>query len=286
LTSLKIDGKTILYGIIGQSLAHSFSPAMQTRAMQEAGLNAVYLPFPIDQQKLPRLLEAFELIGLRGFNVTLPYKEAIVPWLDGLSGAAAVLQSVNTVKRTPQGWVGYSTDGPGLVQALRESGITLTNRRVLLAGAGGAARAIAYALAEQKVAVLDLLNRTLSKAQVLVALLAPLFPELSLQAGPRSGTDYDLLINATSVGMDGESCPVADDLLQHCRFVLDIIYQPSETPLLSKARQYGLGAENGLGMLLHQGAIAFEIWLEKPAPISSMRESLINALTAANPPQT
>jgi shikimate dehydrogenase len=283
LTGFKVNGTTALYGIIGKPVAHSLSPAMQTCALQHAGLNAVYLAFPSEVAQLPDLLDAFALIGVKGFNVTAPFKEAIVTRLDELSPEAAWLGSVNTVKRTDRGWCGYSSDGIGLVRSLAASGIELTGRKVLLIGAGGSARSIALALIEQGCTELHITNRTVDKSTSIIARLRQSFPSLSLIVGHRSGERFDIMINATTVGLQSDDCPVSDIEIAACRYIVDIIYHPFETPLLRKARKYGIPAENGLGMLLYQGVVSFEIWTEREAPVMVMREALLTAIGGGTP---
>lgn len=278
MTQILIDGKTNVYGIIGNPVSHSFSPNMHSNAFRHVGINSVYLPFPIEQSDLPQVLESFRVLGIQGFNVTIPYKEAIVPFLPEIDPAAKILRSVNTVKRTKNGWKGYSTDGSGFLRALQEKGVNPVSQSVLLIGAGGAARAIALAMVDAGIKELHIQNRTKSRAQELADLILKRNRKIVLKINPKDIKCYDILINCTSIGMDGISCPVSDNLIAASKQVIDIIYNPSLTPLLKKARSRGIDCDNGIGMLLYQGIEAFEIWTGEKAPIEVMEKSLKKSL--------
>ncbi len=278
MTCISIDGKTEIYGIVGNPVDHSFSPKMQTLAFQAIGENTVYLPFPTEEKQLPRLLEAFRLIGVRGFNVTVPFKEKIVPFLDRLSREAEILGSVNTVVGTDEGWKGYSTDGSGFVRSLSEAGVSLAGKSVVLVGAGGGARSIALSLASSGVGELHILNRTLSKAEKIAGMAFKVNSGLSVSTVLEPQKRYDILINSTSVGMHDRKSPVPDSLIDVSAMVVDIIYNPPQTLLLQKAVQKGIPCNNGLDMLLYQGVEAFEIWTGKKAPVETMKTSLLDSI--------
>ncbi len=278
MTYLSVNGSTKLYGIIGNPVNHSFSPEMQTRAFQYHKLNSVYLPFPIQEHDLPRLLDAFKLIGMQGFNVTVPYKERIVKFLPELSEEAEFIGAVNTVKRTHKGWKGFCTDETGFALSLEAQKITIKNKRVLLLGAGGAAKAIAFALSQQKVRQLRIINRSEENALDLKTKLLNIDNSLDVAVNTDVENEFDLLINTTSVGMKGDECPIGEDLIKKCKNVVDIIYNPPITPLLKVAEKSGIRNFNGIDMLLYQGVAAFEIWTEMAAPVEIMRESLKNSL--------
>lgn len=275
---IQVNGSTALYGIIGNPVAHSFSPAMQTAALQAVGINAVYLPFLAQPGRLQPLLTAFLEIGLQGFNVTVPFKEEILPLLDEISPMARRLGSVNTVVRENNRWVGHSTDGAGFVTSLEATGFACKNKRVCLLGAGGSAKALAWALAERGIYSLTIINRTPKKSMELGQELrkAGLGIQLGFN-GYRLDEEFDLLINSTSLGMKG-GCPAEDDLIRRSHQVVDIIYNPAETELLQKARAMGKPASNGLGMLLYQGVQAFEIWTKQAAPVTLMHRILETSL--------
>jgi len=275
---ITINGETALYGVIGNPVKHSFSPKMHSLAFQECGINAVYLPFLIQEIQLPQLLDAFTVSGVQGFNITIPFKEKIVPYLDLLSEEAAMLQSVNTVIQTAEGWKGYSTDGNGFIRSLTVADISIKGKRVLLAGAGGAARAIAVSLALAGVSELVIVNRTPKKADNLAELLRSTFPNLRISTILPTDLRSDIVINTTSVGMHDNGCPLPDTVLNHCRQVVDIIYNQPVTPLLKKAAERSIPYMNGIDMLLYQGIEAFEIWTGQKAPVETMRQSLIDSV--------
>ena len=278
MPGISINGRTRLYGIIGNPVRHSFSPAMHSAAFQEIGYNAVYLPFPLEENQLDHLLDAFRLVGVLGFNVTIPFKEKIIPFLDGLSPSAYLLQSVNTVARENGRWIGYSTDGGGFVRSLKAAEMEMEDKAVVVIGAGGAARAIVYALAEEKIAWLQIVNRTAKKSEALRSMLHNTHPWLQVDISPKMRDSFDILINCTSVGMEDSSSPVSDDVIDRCRQVVDIVYSPPQTTLLKKAESRGMPRQNGLEMLLYQGVEAFEIWTGQTAPIEKMRKTLSAAL--------
>ena len=284
MTGISINGNTALYGVIGNPVKHSFSPRMHTLAFQELEINAVYMPFLIEEQHLPQLLNAFEITGVQGFNITLPFKQKIIPYLDALSEEAELLQSVNTVARIENGWKGYSTDGSGFIRSLSASDMDLSGRSIAILGAGGAARAIAISLVMVGISNITLLNRTRSKAEQLAGLLYQIAPDANIKTSVSPGNPIEIIINATSVGMDGKSCPVADDLISKSHLVVDIIYNPPKTPLLQKAASFGISCVNGIDMLLYQGIEAFEIWTGQSAPVNIMRQSLKESLYSHSVP--
>lgn len=278
MIQIKLDGHTAKYGIIGNPVSHTLSPTMHTQAFQEIGINAVYLPFELTDKQLPKVIQAFELLGVKGFNVTVPFKSKIIPFLDQLSPEAQTLQSVNTVKNINGKWHGFSTDGTGLIRSLHENHIHLKGKEVLLLGAGGSAAAIAYALMETGVSSLHILNRTQSKADKIIRMLQPCFPDGKFSSD-RIPIDFkfEILINSTSVGMKKDMSPVDSDIVSKCNYVADIIYSPLKTRLMKIADSLNIKNSNGLGMLLYQGVAAFEIWSGKKAPVNKMKETLFNS---------
>ena len=278
MTDFMIDGSTKLYGIIGNPVKHSFSPKMHNPAFKEINLNAVYVPFLINENDLPSLLESFRITGVCGFNITVPFKEKIIPFLDDLSDEARLLGSVNTVKKTNKGWVGYSTDGSGFIRSIKESGFDFNDKKVLLIGAGGSAKAVAIALAKQNIKELIIFNRTSEKAIALEKLVKIVKPDLKTKVNPDVENFIDLMVNCTSVGMINNNCPVGDDFIKASHKIVDIVYNPAMTTLLNKAQQYNKDFQNGIGMLLYQGVESFEIWTGKKAPVELMKKCLLNTL--------
>lgn len=278
MTEIQINGRTAFYGIIGNPIAHSFSPAMQTAALQSVGENAVYLPFQPEESQLESFLKSFDLIGLKGFNVTVPYKEKIIPFLQEISEEAKLLGSVNTVVKTANGWKGYTTDGAGLVQSLVEQIKDIKGKNFLLLGAGGAAKAIALELVKAGAESLTINNRTQEKANELKKIIEAYRPGFCISINPATPEKYDCMINCTSVGMKDDSIPTNESFISASKFIVDIIYNPAETALLKKAKELGIPTANGIGMLLYQGVKAFKIWTDKKAPVQLMERELLASL--------
>jgi shikimate dehydrogenase len=276
---MKITGKTAVYGIIGHPVKHSLSPLMQTEAFKEAGIDAVYVPFEVEPENLEEAVSGLRALSVKGFNVTVPHKERVAELLDFLTEDAEVLGAVNTVKNENGELTGYNTDAEGFLRSLIEEGVELSGKKVLMFGAGGAARAVGYALLKGGVKFLNIVNRNFSRAKAVAELLGKrgnvlVYPlrkptiEVLLK-------DADIIVNTTSVGMKEDDPPLFDySKIPEGITVVDIIYNPPETPLLKAARERGCKTVNGLGMLIHQGAVAFEIWTGKEAPVEKMREVL------------
>jgi shikimate dehydrogenase len=281
----------IRLGVLGDPVEHSFSPQMQNAALQACDLAMQYAPFHISPNELSAALRLLAANNFIGANLTLPHKIAALPLMDELHRETRELGAVNTVLFRDGRAIGFNTDGPGFVRALRsEFFVDLRDLRVLLLGVGGAGRAIALQCAREGCERLVLANRTFEKAQALVAELTPRFvgprvlgPMARLEAVPWEENalraqmgNIDLIVNATSLGLRAGDPPVlsAAILAPHL-LVYDLIYGPRETPLLEAAREVGARGANGLSMLLQQGALAFEIWFERRAPLEVMRQALL-----------
>ena len=272
---MTINGRTALYGIIGKPVTHSLSPAMHNAAFAELGENSVYLPFPV--QDLEAGILGLKALGVKGASVTIPYKEAVLPFLDAIDDVAGQIGAVNTLEIKDIGGrkhlYGSNTDWLGANRALAEK-VRLSGIKVVLLGAGGSARAIGFGL-QQEGAHVVLCSRTESRGRSLAADLGcpwcPLAEVSSLQG--------DVLINATSVGMQPKNdvSPVPATLLSRFQVVMDIVYAPLATRLLTEARSAGCQVINGLEMLLYQGVAQFELWTGKPAPVELMRQQLYQA---------
>ncbi|WP_100331644.1 shikimate dehydrogenase [Bacillus xiapuensis] len=272
-----------LFGVIGDPIAHSMSPAMQNAAFNMLGIDGCYHPFHIKPQDLEAGVRGMKAIGVQGFNVTIPHKTAIIPMLDGVDPLAQAIGAVNTVVREKDQWIGYNTDGKGYVRALREGyQEALENKQVLIIGAGGAARAIYYTLTSEQVTRIDLANRTLEKAKELVKRCP--FPSdgavLTVEEAAGQLEKYDIIIQTTSVGMapNTEAVPIDLSRLNPKAFVSDIIYNPFETKLLKQAKQRRARTQNGLKMFVYQGALAFEKWTGAFPDTSKMEEIVRNQL--------
>jgi shikimate dehydrogenase len=264
-------------GLIGWPVEHSVSPAMHNAAFEVLGLPWHYklLPTPADQVKA--VLTSLKAQRYRGANVTVPHKQGVISYLDEITDDAQAIGAVNTILIQKGKLVGHNTDGDGFLAALREGGFEPADRQALVLGAGGAARAVVHALGKSGCAV-TIHNRTAQRAEKLAHDM-----QVSV-AADLSGLDldrFDLLVNSTSVGMwpgiDASPWPESLPLPPHWT-VYDLVYNPAETQLLIQAEALGARPIGGLGMLVHQGALAFELWTGRPAPVDVMRAAAEDAL--------
>ena len=277
-----ITSRTGLLGVIGYPVEHSSSPAMHNAALARTELDFAYLPFAVPPDRVAEVPVAMRTLGIRGLNVTVPHKVAVMEGLDEISEEARVIGAVNTIANQDGRLTGYNTDAEGVIVSLRaDGGLDSLPAAVTLLGAGGAARAILYALLQaEEVEEVLLLNRTVEKAEALAADLDP--ESRRVRVGTLGGGDAigvaGLLINATSVGMHPrpDASPLPDPSVLHDRLtVLDIVYKPRRTRLLAQAEEAGARTVDGLGMLVHQGARAFEIWTGVAAPVEVMKQALV-----------
>lgn len=241
------------------------------------GLNWCYVACEVDPKNLRAAIAGAQAMGFAGLNLTVPHKLLAVDMVDALDDSAKKWGAVNTVHFTGKGSTGYNTDADAVLTSLREDlGVELRGATVLLLGAGGAGRTAALKLASENVAGLYLVNRTQSKAEEIAAEVRKQFSSVNVFTGYPE-TEVDLVLNATSLGLkSGDASPLDERQfsLKQARAVYDMIYRPAETPFLQAARAAGCKSANGLGMLLHQGAKAFEIWTGQPAPREVMRRAL------------
>lgn len=285
-------GGATVVGLIGDPVAHSLSPAMHNSAFRYLGLDWIYAPFAVKGGTLQQALRGLKALGVRGVNVTIPHKEAVMPFLDELTEAARAAGAVNTIVHEDGRLIGDNTDGIGFVRALHEeTGFDPVGARVLVYGAGGAAKAIAAALAEAGAGRLDIVNRTIQRAERLalkmtradVHCAAYGLDEPSLADVVKAA---ELIVQTTPAGMTGgedESTatlppPLQADWLHEGQVVADIVYTPLETPLVQAAVRQGCTVAPGWGMLLYQGAESFSRWTGTEAPVAIMRGALLRGL--------
>lgn len=265
-----VDGATRITGLIGDPVAHSRSPAILNAAYREAGLNWLYVAFPVPKGEGEAAVRAARALRLAGLTVTMPHKAAAAAACDELTPDATALGVANVVTVREDGrLLGSSTDGEGFVRSTRDEGFDPAGADVLVAGAGGAARAIVLALGGAGARV-TVAARQLDAAES-AARLVP-----GGQATTLDDVDpgvYALVVNATPLGMRGEPGPVPVERLNPGQLVVDTVYHPMETPFLAAARARGIHAANGLGMLVHQAALAFEAWTGLDAPLAVMRDA-------------
>jgi shikimate dehydrogenase len=279
--SLNINGQTKLVGLIGYPVKHSLSPAMHNSAFAASGLNWCYVPLPVIPERLGEAIAGLRALGFVGANVTVPHKEVVMSYLDDVTPEAQAIGAVNTIVVREGELIGYNTDGQGFLTALSEGSFDLHGKQAVVLGAGGAARAVVYALAQAGTQV-TVLNRSPVHAQGLVQDFSPLFPALSLRALPLTWqaleewtTEAHLLVNTTPVGMwpDVDKSLWPEDLAFPSHLTaFDLVYNPRETKFLRQARSSGAKAIGGLGMLVHQGTAAFELWTGEKAPVEMMYE--------------
>ncbi|MDH3394184.1 MAG: shikimate dehydrogenase [Desulfobulbaceae bacterium] len=271
---MQVDGHTELYGIMGDPVAHSLSPAMHNGAFAHLGMNRVYVPFPV--KDVPAAMNGFRALGVKGVSVTIPHKQAVIDNLDEIDPVAEKIGAVNTLQINDGRIKGFNTDWLGANRALEQQ-LSLAGKKVLLLGAGGSARAIGFGLLEAGAEVL-IASRTPSSGEALAATLnCPWHP--IAEAGTISA---DALVNATSVGMGdlADKSPIGAEALRNFPVVMDIVYAPLETKLLREAKAAGCKTVDGLAMLLLQGAAQFELWTGVDAPVDVMRERLLAGLAS------
>lgn len=280
-----ISGKTRVCGVIGDPIAHTLSPAMHNAAFNHLKLDFVFLAFRVRAAELEDAMRGMRVLGIRGLNVTMPHKAAVTRYLDEVDSTVKFLGSANTVLNDDGRLLGFNTDGAGALRALRENGVDPHGKKMLLFGAGGAAKAIAYSLAPE-VRELCVLNRAPEKAKSLANTLNGMFGEkvvgdaLSPTAIQSHLQDADILVNATSVGMhpNVSQSLAAAQWLKPSLCVMDIVYDPVETALAKDAKALGVRVVSGVEMLLYQGAASLEIWTGCVAPIEVMRNAALNEL--------
>lgn len=267
-------------GVLGWPLEHSLSPAIHNAAFRRLGLDWVYLPFAVAPEDLKAAVEGLRALGSVGVNVTMPYKQAIVEHLDDVSGDAEAVGAVNTVQRVGERLVGHNTDVDGfLAFANDDAGLRIEGSSCLVLGAGGAARAIVHALDQVGAAEIAVAARR-SEEAASVAGVATVAEARTLEweALVRSSARFDIIVNATPLGMNGHD-PLPRPELREGQAVVDLIYDPPETALVEAAKQAGGAGWGGLGMLVHQAAASLRIWTGQEAPTEAMSVAALHALS-------
>ncbi len=274
---MNISGKTKVTGLFGCPVEHSLSPAMHNAAFEYLNLDYCYVTFSVRPDLLGDAVKAIRALNLSGVNVTVPHKENVIPFLDEVSEEASFIGAVNTIKNDDGKLIGYNTDGRGFMQSLSDAGINAKDKKILIAGAGGASRAIGYYLCKEASNVY-LYDVDANKAEALRMHLNSIKNNTSLiNNDSLKSSDFfsgvDIVINATPLGLKPDDpMPVDISLLNKNHIVCDLIYK--ETPLLREASKIGCKTMDGLGMLLWQGVFAFEIWTGIMPPADVMRKAL------------
>ena len=279
---MKIDGYTRLAAVVANPIKHSISPFIHNSAFEATNTNGVYLAWEVDAAELAETVANIRRYQMYGINLSMPYKEQVIPYLDQLSEEACLIGAVNTVVNREGTLIGYNTDGKGFFKSLPS--FKISKKRLVLLGAGGAAKAILAQAILDGVSQISVFVRSssmektrlyLEKIQNVTGFRIDLFALEDVQDLQDSITQADLLVNATSVGMDGSSQPIPTSIvLPEKLLVADVIYQPFETPFLKWAKEQGNQSINGLGMLLYQAAEAFELWAGKEMPTDQIWELL------------
>jgi len=282
---MNITGKTGVIGIFGHPVTHSLSPVMHNCAFSKMNLDYIYVPFSVHPDNLEAAVSGARAMGLKGLNITVPHKEAIIPFLDDVSEEASLLGAVNTVDIRNGRLIGYNTDGLGFIRSIKEHfECSPKNKRVGILGAGGAARGVGISLALAGAREITFFNRTEERAKKLA-------DEIRKKTSAESNgfslnpiflknlRTVDILINGTSLGMkENDQEALASEWFPKSGVVVDMVYNPPTTTFLQTAEALGLQYINGMGMLVHQGALAFEIWTGVRAPVESMQSILAKAI--------
>ena len=275
-------------GIIGHPIGHSISPVFQQAALDAIGFDGSYQPWDVSPDGLGEFVAGLRDPGTLGINVTVPHKEAVIPFLDQVDDWASTAGAVNTVVNRDGHLAGYNTDGIGFLRALREGGnFEPRGRDVLVLGAGGSARGVVYALARVGAAQIFIANRTLERAERLAAMArdtGAASEALELHDAPGAAREVALIVNCTSMGMvhgpDESGTPLTASDIPSSVLVNDLVYNPLETPLLLEAARAGAGTLGGIQMLVYQGAASFEMWTQQDAPVAAMLEAATAAMRA------
>ncbi len=267
----EINGKTKIIGVIGKNIKNSLSPLFHNQIILKYSLNFCYLPFQVAETDLGKAIQGIKALNIRGVNITFPYKEKAIEFLDKVEKSARRIGAVNTIVNNKGFLTGYNTDVIGFKKSLQEDGeFVIKEKKAVILGAGGAARAVVYALLEEKIEEICIFNRTLEKAKKIKQNLSSFFPKSSISVFPLEGEDLKdkiekahLLVNATSLGMPPrvDYTPLPDEKLFHPNLlVYDLIYHPARTLFLRQAERAGAKIINGLPMLVYQGMESFYLW--------------------------
>ena len=279
-----LNGETLVYGIIGYPVKHSKSPTFQTAAFQKLGINAVYVPFHVKPEDLQKAVDGIRALSIKGVNVTVPHKEEVIKYVNEISEEVKYIGAANTIENIDGYLKAYNTDAYGFIRGLKEL-LQQVNKQIpelsfLVLGAGGASRAIIYGLVKEGAKKIYLANRTLEKAEKIISdfkqlnrFLEEIIEPVKLHEVENYLDKVDVIVNTTSVGLHPEDKPLFDyEKIMKKHIIVDIIYK--KTPLIKKAEEKGCLWQDGLPMLLYQGAKSFEIWTKKEAPIDVMKKIL------------
>lgn len=281
---VKIDGRTKIVGIIGKPIEHSLSPIMYNAAFQELGLNWCYLPFSVEPEGLESAIESIKALQMPGVNITMPYKEAVMRFLDESTLCTKIVGAVNTIHNVEGKLIGYNTDGRGFIKAIEtEASFSPKEKTIFIIGAGGAARSVVLSLALEGAKKIYIYNRTKQRAELLAQMA---MQKVNLCQAEAYDFNQDvslflkksnMIVNATPWGQERTEVeiPLPMESITKSHFICDLVYAPEVAPLMERANEVGAITISGLSILLFQGAFAFEIWTGREAPIEIMRKSLL-----------
>lgn len=277
-----ITGRTKLLGLLGNPVEHSVSPLLHNTINALLGIDAVYLPMKVEKNRLGEMVEGLRACNFTGFNVTIPFKEEILRYVDQMSDEVRLVGSANTINNSDGRLIACNTDAEGFVRAFEEdTGNSFTAKKVIILGAGGTARSLAAKVASKGAVKLHLINRTIEKADKIAAMIKSRYPVICKTADFKDRIllqniikESDIVINTTSVGLhpNTEECPLGEDILfDRKQTVYDVIYNPFKTKLLRLAERTGCKTANGIGMLFYQGILAYEIWMDVKIPEDTLK---------------
>lgn len=269
------------YAVIGDPIDHSLSPNIHSAAFRELNLEHSYIAYRIPRDELEEGIEALKKINIAGFNVTIPHKVEMMKFLDKIDETCSVVGAVNTVSNENGVLKGYNTDMDGFLEPLRKRNIPIHGRKILLLGSGGAARGIVAGLAKEKARAITIANRTMDNARKLSEFAQKFGLEsnfIKIDEVGESANQYNIIVNATSIGLKNEPSPISLNTVNEKTVVYDIVYMPINTDFLKKAKTKNATIIYGYEMLLEQAAKAFEIWHGMKAPYNAMKRALLGGV--------
>ncbi|OEG62980.1 MAG: shikimate dehydrogenase [Halanaerobium sp. MDAL1] len=270
------NSETKLYGLLGKTLSHSISPSLHNNGFRDLGINAIYLMLETKDQGLEEYIDSLKNLGFDGWNVTIPHKESIIPYLNGFSSLARAAGAVNTVLNRKGRLTGYNTDVIGFQRQIEESGVKAKNKRAVVIGAGGAARAVIAAMVQLDLADITIINRTVENAEELAKLFREENAKQNFDFCSLDEQEYaeplkaaDLVVDTTPVGMYSnniENIVINPDYLHEDQLVIDLVYNPLKTEILKEAEKRGAQIGNGLPTLIYQAEASFKLWTQEMPP--------------------
>ncbi|MDP6322964.1 MAG: shikimate dehydrogenase [Acidimicrobiales bacterium] len=280
---MRINGSTVLVGVIGNPVKHSLSPVILNAAFREAKINWVYTAFETPEEKLADAIGGIRALGIAGLSVTMPHKAKVCSLLDEISDSAQSLGAVNCIVNDAGNLKGHNTDGDGFLDAVKhDAGLDVAGKKILVIGSGGSARSIIYSLGKAEAREIAVINRTKNKALDALELAGSVGRYVEENEISKVVSEADLVINATPVGMSDtegtSSFPLEPNLLTKGQLAVDLIYHPISTPWMEALRDREVEVHGGLSMLIFQAAKAFKLWTGKDAPVEAMRKAALDEI--------